>query len=436
MRPGARITAAIEVLEEVLVRHRPATEALADWGKAHRIAGSGDRSAIGHIVFDALRRRASIAWAMGADSPRALAIGAAGAALSLAPEAVALHCDGSQHAPAPLTDAERAGLLRSIAEAPPHIQADVPEWLWPTFAATFGDAAIAEGRALAERAPTDVRANTLKATREKVAKALGPFGAIETRLAPMGLRIPAPQGSGRTPNLQAEAAFEAGWFEIQDEGSQVAAALAGASPRMQVLDICAGGGGKTLALAAGLQNTGQIYAYDDDRFRLKPIFQRLKRAGVRNAQVLRAGDTAALAALGPRFDLVLVDAPCTGTGVWRRRPEAKWKLKERSIGERQAEQREVLGLAAPLVKPGGALVYVTCSLLPAENTGAIEWLRSQHAAFEIEPFAEVWQRTLGTDPPASADGRRDTLLLTPARHGTDGFFIAVLRKRGDTPAAE
>ena len=431
MRPASRITAAIEVLDDVITRHRPTSEALSDWGKAHRIAGSGDRSAIGSLVYDALRRRASIGWALQADSARALAIGAAGQAFSLSSDAVAALCDGGQHAPSPLTDAERAGLDRSLGEAPDHIRADVPEWLWPAFVANFGQRSVAEGQHLARRAPTDIRVNTLKATREKVAKSLESFGVAPTPFSPAGLRIAAPAGTERIPNLQAEAAFQAGWFEVQDEGSQVAALLAGAGPRMQVLDICAGGGGKTLAMAAGLQNTGQIFAYDDDRTRLMPIFERLKRAGVRNVQTLRARDTAGLAALGARFDLVLVDAPCTGTGVWRRRPEAKWRLRPQSLVTRQTEQREVLSLAAPLVKPGGRLVYVTCSLLPEENTGQVTWLTQAHPEFTVAPLAEAWRTALGTEPPASADGRTDSFLLTPASHDTDGFFIAALTRRAD-----
>ncbi len=429
MRPGARITAAIEVLDEVLLKHRPASEALSDWGKAHRVAGSGDRSAIGSLVYDALRRRSSIAWAFETDASRALGVGAAAQAFGIAPDAVAALCDGSQHAPAPLTEAEQQALTRALDAAPPHIQADVPEWLWPTFSATFGENAIAEGKALTSRAPTDLRVNTIKSSRERVVKALTSFGVVETKYAPLGLRIPAPIGPGRTPNLQAEAAFQAGWFEVQDEGSQIAAAMTGAGPRMQILDICAGAGGKSLAMSAAQNSTGQIYAYDNDRLRLKPIFDRMKRAGARNIQVLRARDRDALEALGPRFDVVLVDAPCTGTGVWRRRPEAKWKLKAPSIVNRLRDQQEVLTMAAPMVKPGGSLVYVTCSILPEENGGQVADFIKTHQDFVIEPASEVWRRTLTGEPPRSADGRNDSLLLTPHQHQTDGFFVAVLRRQ-------
>jgi 16S rRNA (cytosine967-C5)-methyltransferase len=427
MKPGARIAAAIEVLHTVLDRHQPVAMALADWGNAHRFAGSGDRNAIGGLVYDALRRRSSIAWAFGTDAPRALALGAARQAFQMTPEAIGAICDGSEHTAVPLSEAERRALQRPTNDAPPHIQADVPEWLWPSFTHCFGEGAISQGQRLAERAPTDLRVNGLKGTREKVLRALRDYAAVPTALSPIGVRIAAPIGTARTPNLQAEAAFQAGWFEIQDEGSQLAALMAGAGPRLQVLDYCAGAGGKTLALAAQMENSGQIYAYDDDRNRLKPIFDRIKRAGVRNVQVLRGGDTAAVDALGARFDLVLVDAPCTGTGVWRRRPEAKWRLKPESLAQRRREQTDVLAAASRHVKPGGRLVYVTCSVLPEENSDRVLDFVAAHPRFAVLPFAEVWRQKIGAEPPASADGRDDTLLLTPASHATDGFFVAVLR---------
>ncbi|MFA5956473.1 RsmB/NOP family class I SAM-dependent RNA methyltransferase [Hyphomicrobium sp.] len=429
MKTGARISAAIEVLEAIISRYQPVSIALTDWGKAHRFAGSGDRNAIGGLVYDAMRRKASIAWALGEDTPRALAVGAASSALGLTPEGVIAACDGSEHCPSPLSEAEQAGLTRSLDEAPAHVQADIPEWLWPSFSSQFGTDAAAEGQALARRAPADLRVNTLKSSQEKVLKALASFGAEPCALSPIGIRVPPPVGAQRTPNLQAEAAFQAGWFEIQDEGSQVAALLSGAGPRKQVLDLCAGAGGKTLALAALMQNTGQIYAYDADRNQLKPIFDRIKRAGVRNVQVLRAGDEAAVDALGPRFDAVLADAPCTGTGTWRRRPDAKWRIKPEALTARMAEQKVVLKRAASLVKPGGQLVYVTCSLLPDENTGQIARFLEENAEFHSVPTAEVWRAAFGSEPPPSADGREDSLLLTPHRHGTDGFFIAVLGRK-------
>jgi 16S rRNA (cytosine967-C5)-methyltransferase len=380
-------------------------------------------------VFDALRRRSSIAARMGADTPRALALGAAPRALGLTPDAIAAAADGSEHTIEPLSEAEKAGLAAELPEGTTaDIAGDLPSWLLPSFERAFGSAAAAEGAALAARAPVDLRVNTLKATREKVLKALDRYGATPTQLAPDGVRVPAPEGSAKAPHLEAETAHGKGWFEVQDEGSQIAALLAGAGPRMQVLDLCAGAGGKTLALAAAMQNTGQIYAYDSDKRQLRPIFERLKRAGARNVQVLDAGDETALAALGPRFDLVLVDAPCTGSGTWRRKPDAKWRVKATNIPERQAEQVRVLDLGASLTKPGGTLVYVTCSVLPEENRDQVEAFVERHGDFMVEPFTTAWTERVGGEPPSSADGRDDTLQLTPAQHGTDGFFIALMRR--------
>jgi 16S rRNA (cytosine967-C5)-methyltransferase len=178
-----------------------------------------------------------------------------------------------------------------------------------------------------------------------------------------------------------------------------------------------------------MQNTGQLYAYDADRHQLKPIFERIKRAGVRNVQVLRAGDEGAVEALGPRFDIVLADAPCTGTGTWRRRPDAKWRLKPEALSARRSEQRAVLARASSLVRPGGRLVYVTCSILPEENTDQVAAFLKDHSDFQVVPTKDAWAAaSLPGDPLESADGRTETLLLTPGRHGTDGFFIAVLAR--------
>ena len=430
MRPGARLQAAAEILDDILERHRPAGTALADWGKAHRFAGSGDRAAIGTLVYDALRRKSSIAARMGADTPRALALGAAPRAFAMTADEVAAAADGSTHAIGALSEDEKERLDAALPEdAPAHVAGDIPDWLMPSFARAFGARAAEEGAGLSQRAPVDVRVNTLKATREKVTKALARFGAEPAPLSPVGVRIPAPEGAGRSPAIEAETGHGKGWFEVQDEGSQVAALLSGAAPRMQVLDLCAGAGGKTLALSATMQNTGQIYAYDADKRQLRPIFERLKRAGARNVQVMEAGDAAALEALGPRFDLVLVDAPCSGSGTWRRKPDSKWRLKPANIPERQAEQARILDQGARLVKPGGQLVYVTCSVLPEENADQVAGFLSRHADFALLPYGEAWRERLGSEPPASADGSAETLQLTPARHGTDGFFIALLGRR-------
>jgi 16S rRNA (cytosine967-C5)-methyltransferase len=430
MRPGARLAAAMEVIGAIEREHRPASVALADWGRLHRFAGSGDRAAIGTLVFDVLRRRRSLAAQMGSDTPRALVLGAAVRAFGMtADDVAAATAEGQAHAPAPLSSEERAALERGPDEtAPVDVRADLPAWLLPAFSRAFGGRVEAEGRALAERAPVDLRMNTLKADRDKVLKALGRFGAEPTPLSRQGVRISPPTGGARAPNVEADTAHGKGWFEVQDEGSQIAAALAGARPRQQVLDLCAGAGGKTLAMAAAMGNTGQIYAYDRQRQQMRPMFERLMRAGVRNVQVMQGGEREALNALGARFDVVLVDAPCTGSGTWRRRPDSKWRLKPEALAQRIAEQDAVLAEGAPLVKPGGRLVYVTCSVLPDENIDRVNAFLEANVAFVLLPIEEIWAATIGGAAPASADEQRGTLQLTPASHGTDGFFVAVMTR--------
>ena len=432
MTPEARASAAIEVLADIEGRKRPAAEALKDWGLAHRFAGSGDRAAIGNLVFDCLRSRASAAYAMGEASPRALVLRTLVASWRLSPEEVAALADGSRYAPEPLSEAELAGLRRDIpADAPAHVRGDYPEWLGAEFERAFGARAGEEGAALARRAPVDLRVNTLKADRDKVLKALRRFEAQPATHSPVGVRIEQAPGAGRSPHVEAEPGHGKGWYEVQDEGSQLAALLSGARPRQQVIDFCAGSGGKTLALAALMENTGQLYAYDADRLRLRPIFERLKRAGVRNAQVLPAGDREALEKLDGRMDLVLIDAPCTGSGVWRRRPDAKWRLSPQMLEARLAEQRAVLDEGAQLVKPGGRLAYITCSVLPSENRDQVDAFLGRHQEFKLIPWPELWEQALpGAAPPPSADGSAETLQMTPLSHGTDGFFVAVLQRSG------
>jgi 16S rRNA (cytosine967-C5)-methyltransferase len=281
---------------------------------------------------------------------------------------------------------------------------------------------------LASRAPVDLRVNTLKATQEKVLKAFARQGAVETRYSPIGVRLPVREGAARNFHVETDPAHGRGWFEVQDEGSQIAVLLAGAAPRMQIADICAGAGGKTLAMAAQMQNTGQIYAYDSDPQRFRPIFERLKRAGARNVQTLAPGQEGGLDSLAGRMDLVLIDAPCSGTGVWRRRPDTKWRLTPTQIAARVAAQRELLAKGATLVKPGGTFAYVTCSVLIEENDNQIENFLGENTSFIQVNLTEHTENIL-SHPVTSknnSDGRG--LLLTPAQHETDGFYIALLKK--------
>jgi 16S rRNA (cytosine967-C5)-methyltransferase len=430
MTPAARASAAIEILADIEARKRPTAEALKDWGVSHRFAGSGDRAAIGNLVFDCLRTRASAAYTMSEATPRALVLRSLVTSWGMSPEEVAALAGAGPHAPEQLSDGELAGLRRELpADAPASVRGDYPDWLAPEFERAFGSRAAEEGAALARRAPVDLRANTLKADRDKVLKALRRLDAQPTPHAPSGIRIEQAPGPGKSPHVEAEPGHGKGWYEVQDEGSQLVTLLSGAKPRQQVIDLCAGAGGKTLGLAALMENTGQLYAYDTDRMRLRPIFERLKRAGVRNVQVLPAGDREALAKLDGRMDLVLIDAPCTGSGVWRRRPDAKWRLSPQMLEARLQEQRTVLDEGAALVKPGGRLAYITCSVLPPENRDQVDAFLARQPEFRLIPWPELWQQALpGVTPVPSADGSAETLLMTPHRHGTDGFFVAVLQR--------
>ena len=368
---------------------------------------------------------------MGDDSPRALVLRTLVSSWGLTPDDVAALADGGRFAPPPLTPEEIEGLKREVPkDAPVSIRGDFPAWLDPQFERAFGVHAAEEGAGLAARAPVDLRVNTLKTTREKVLHALRRFDPAATPHSPLGVRIAAGLGPSRSPHVEAEPAHGKGWYEVQDEGSQVATLLAGGRPKQQILDLCAGAGGKTLGLAAVMENTGQLYAYDADRMRLRPIFERLKRAGVRNAQVLDPGDAEALAGLEGKMDRVVVDAPCTGSGVWRRRPDAKWRLSPQMLEARLAEQRAVLDQAAPLVKPGGRLAYITCSVLPQENRDQVEAFLSRFPQYSIVPWPDLWSAaSLSAAPPQSADGSGKTLLMTPRTFGTDGFFVAVLERK-------
>jgi 16S rRNA (cytosine967-C5)-methyltransferase len=428
MTPGARVAAAIEVLEEIIARRRPAPDALKDWGLAHRFAGSKDRAAISSLVFDALRRKASAAWIMQDETRRAILIGALHLQRGLPLEEIAALYSGEGHSPAPLSDKESERLsAASLDGAPLHVAADIPEWLAPHFLAAFGERAIEEGRALAHRAPIDLRVNRLKGTRDKALAALAHLNAAPTPFSPLGLRI-SPGADGRGPALAAEPAFAKGWIEIQDEGSQLASLLCAAKPGEQVLDLCAGGGGKTLALAAEMENRGQIYATDTDGRRLMPIYKRLERANARNVQVRaprRAADI--LGDLRDRCDLVLIDAPCTGTGTWRRNPDAKWRIRPGALAERIKAQDDLLTRAADFLKPGGRIVYVTCSVLRDENEDRIGAFLQTHPQFALQS-AETMIARAGLEPLQSFATNDIGLRLSPATSQTDGFYVAMLTR--------
>ena len=429
MTPAARLAAAIEVFAAIESERRPAGDALKAWGIMHRFAGSGDRAGIAGLVYDGLRRRASSAFLMGTDTPRAIMLGMLRRERGLDTDSIAKLADGGQYAPAELTPDERKRLDASeMGAAPPHVAGDYPEWLDGHFLRAFGDARAEEGAALASRAPLDLRVNLLRGERDAAATMLADLKPEPTRWSPSGLRIRL-SADARSPAIHAEPAFLKGLIEVQDEGSQLAALFSGAKPGEQVIDLCAGAGGKTLALAAMMQNKGQIFATDDDKRRLAPIHDRLKRSGARNVQVRTPKSIGGeIADLAGRMDLVLIDAPCTGTGAWRRNPDAKWRMRPGALDQRIKEQAEILDRAVPLLKPGGRISYVTCSILEDENNAQVKGFIARHPGFSPQPPEQVAQALgersfmFGKAARLSAEG----ILMTPATTETDGFFVSIL----------
>lgn len=427
MRLGGRLSAAIEILGDIGTRHRPTADALKDWGLSHRFAGSGDRAAIGNIVYDALRRKRSAGWLMDDESPRGLAFGALLLEWGESPASIGAALEGDRFAPPPLTDLEAAGIAaRNIDSAPDPVRADCPDWCVPLFKAAFGGTWVDEAAALAMRPPLDLRANTLKGDRDRVLKLFAKNGAEAGSIMPDAIRIPAVTGGGRHPNVQSEPAFQKGWFEVQDEGSQAVSSLAGAVPGANVLDFCAGAGGKTLAMSAAMENTGQIHAFDAEKQRLAPIFERIRRAGCRNVQVQSERD--ALKPLEGRMDLVLVDAPCTGSGTWRRRPDAKWRLTDRQLEQRMGEQAAILDDAGRFVKPGGRMAYITCSVFDEENRNQAQAFLERQPGFVAAEAAESWKSGRFLCPVPGSSDNVGGLRLSPSLAGTDGFYIALLER--------
>jgi 16S rRNA (cytosine967-C5)-methyltransferase len=433
MREGGKIAAAIMVLEDVLERRTPVKDAVRDWGKRARYAGSKDRAWISGLVLDALRRKNSIEHQMEAKGPRALAIGALKAAWGWDVRKVE-EAFKDEHAPAALSPKEReALLLASDPAAPAFVRGDYPEWLGPHLARAFGPDAVPEAMAMASRAPLDLRINTLKSDAEKAGRALESVKAKAIPELLNGFRVPAPDAIERGESVEAIPAYSKGWVEVQDMGSQIAAAATCAAAGEQVLDYCAGGGGKTLAMAAMMANKGQIYAHDTDGKRLSALIPRMERAGVRNVQLRHPRENASLEDLENKVDVVMIDAPCTGVGTWRRKPDAKWRVSEGALEKRRAEQAEILRAASRFVKPGGRLVYVTCSFLMEENEDQVARFLDERREFTQEDAAEAVARSgqlteAGARLVRKCRRPEGSLRLTPRTAGTDGFFVAVMRR--------
>jgi 16S rRNA (cytosine967-C5)-methyltransferase len=421
--PAGQIAAAIELLAAIdATPARPADGIANDYFRARRFIGSSDRRAISDRVWRIFRtHRRLVWWLADKQTPRLLV------AASLLLDGggmvdVETTFTGGRFGPAPLAPSEQLALRRlqgralNHASMPDAVRLEMPDWLLPLLSPRLD---TAELMALLEPAPLDLRINLLKATREEAAAALAAEGleATPTPFSPWGLRI-----EGRR-QVTTGPAFRAGLIEIQDEGSQLVAALTGARPGLRIADLCAGAGGKTLALAMMMQNRGQLVACDVSAARLDAAVRRLRRAGVHNVErhLIEAGDKWSKRRAGT-FDRVLVDAPCTGTGTWRRNPDARLRLTEADLAELLPKQAAILDQAATLVRIAGRLVYATCSLLSEENEDQVTAFLTRHPGFALVPLARAWE---GGAPPNPGD----FLSLTPARHGTDGFFAAVIERR-------
>jgi len=435
LRDGGKIQAAIEVLRDVLERRTPVKEAVRDWGKKSRFAGARDRAWISGLVVDALRRKNSIEHAMEATGARVLALGALkhawGWDVRKIEEALK-----DEHAPPPLQGNERENLLMAPnPTAPPHVQGDYPEWLSPHLARAFGPDAVAEGMAMAARAPVDLRVNTLKSDAEKAGRALEGVKAKQMPELKNGFRIPAADSIERGESVEAIPAYSKGWVEVQDMGSQIAAAVSCAAPGEQVLDYCAGGGGKTIAMAAMMQNKGQIFSHDIDGKRLSALIPRMERAGIRNVQLRHPKENASLDDLVLKMDVVMIDAPCTGVGTWRRKPDAKWRVQPNALEKRVQDQAIILRTACNYVRPGGRLVYVTCSFLMEENEDQVASFRADRPDFIPDDAADAAVRSGQLTESGAKLVRKcrrpdGSVRLTPRTAGTDGFYMAVMRRAG------
>jgi 16S rRNA (cytosine967-C5)-methyltransferase len=434
MTPAGRVAAAVELLAAIEAvpeggRPRPADGVANEFFRARRFIGSGDRRAVSDRVWSVIRAARRLAWRLeraGADPTPRLMVAASLLFEGWSLDGVRQSFSGGRFAPAPLDPAEYAacraleGGTLDHPDMPEAVRLEVPDWILPALLQRFGDALAAEMAALDAPAPLDIRVNLLRGTRDEAIAAMSAEGiaAEPTPLSPWGLRV-----AGRRLVTTGQA-FQSGLVEIQDEGSQLVALLVGAAPGMRVCDWCAGAGGKTLALAMAMQNRGQIVACDVSAPRLDGAVRRLRRAGVHNVErhLVEPGDKWAKRRAGS-FDRVLVDAPCTGTGTWRRNPDARLRLREQDLAELLPKQAAILDQAARLVHPGGRLVYATCSLLTEENEAQVSAFLARNSSFAALPLAAAWP--LPDSPPCQGDW----LSLSPRRHGTDGFFAAVLERR-------
>jgi 16S rRNA (cytosine967-C5)-methyltransferase len=371
--------------------------------------------AVAERIYDVFRHRASYGWRMGSDSARALVV--ASVLSETGPQELQAMFAGLRYGPTPLDDVEKQAVASAPPGSPPiHVQGEFPQWLESELVRSLGDDLLAEMKANLARAPIDLRVNSLKSTRDTVHSGLQLLGitAEATALAPHGIRIVSRAGLGA---LQATSLYRDGLFEFQDEGSQIVARLVDAHPNERIFDFAAGAGGKALAIAADMNNKGEILAFDAQPERMRPLAQRSLRAG---ATIIRP---VAKLPENTDFAAVLVDAPCSGSGIWRRNPDAKWRLPADTMQNLIRIQGDMLDRAAGFVGVGGRLIYATCSVLKCENEDAVDGFLSRNRAFRRIAIESLWPRLFNAPVP---QGCGNDFRATPLKTGTDGFFASIM----------
>ena len=430
MRPAAQLQATIELLDKIEETRYPADRTMAQYFKQRRYIGSKDKAAISEQLYTVLRHRLSFEYlleraGLGTHSRMLAAV-----LMKVEGETdVSVFFDGDRYSPSPLRPEQIDAFENfdtSLDDAPLHVQLNVPEWIAGSLKNALGERFEAEMHATNQRASTDIRVNTLKSSVGQVSQILKTVGYQfeSTDLSPWGIRF-----DGRVALFGLDA-FKQGWFEVQDEGSQLLGLLSGVKAGDKVVDFCAGAGGKTLAMAAMMENKGTIYACDVHSKRLENLSKRTKRNGVHNvrAHVLNSEHDKWVKKHKEFADVVLIDAPCTGTGTWRRSPDSRWNLTQESVDNLVELQQSILQSAKRLVKPGGRLLYATCSLLNEENEQQVSTFLEGNDEFEAFDF----------DLPESLKAHPEKSIVNgnqfrtfPALTGTDGFFVASMRKKVD-----
>lgn len=427
MKEGARLQSVLEILAFHGENKKPLDQIAHAYFKTRRYIGSKDRQAIGTYVYAIMRHRASCDWwALQRGLSPLLMEPMEAARIRLLTylwifekvkrDKIGILFSGEKYDPPRLSNKEQSIFEKlPIRETqPPWVEGEFPEWLYPFLKRRFGEQLKVEMEAFLTQAPLDLRVNTLKVTREEALASLQKTGLrVElSPLSPWGLRCESRENIAQTK------AFQEGFVEVQDEGSQLVVGLMDVAPGQTILDLCAGAGGKTLALAALLENKGRIVATDTAVWRLKRTKERLKRAGAFNVELreLAGSHDKWLKRQKERFDRILIDAPCSGSGTWRRNPDQKWNITTQDIHELSSLQKELLGMAAGLVKKGGYLIYATCSLLCEENQDVVAGFLEQNPQFTLVP--------------CGLEGA-SFLSLSPLQNGTDGFFAAKFQRGGD-----